>query len=120
VTTTEPERSVVNEQTYAPDWRTVITYASPGPEPYLLVDEPELRVLVAGLEPGGRIPPHPERRAVYHALEGEGFLFLDGTAMPFRAGAIIVAPEGSTRGIEAVTRLAFMAVRIGPDPMGGP
>jgi quercetin dioxygenase-like cupin family protein len=99
-----------------PDWHDVVTYSSPGPTPHLVVDEPELRVLVAGLEPGGRIPPHPERRAVYTALDGEGFLFLDGVAIPFREGAIVVAPEGSARGIEAVTRLAFMAVRIGPEP----
>jgi quercetin dioxygenase-like cupin family protein len=106
----------VNEPTYVPDWRTTVAYSSPGPTPSMLLDQPDLRVLVAGLEPGGRIPPHPERRAVYHALEGEGFLFLDGTALPFREGAIVVAPDGATRGIEAVTRLAFMAVRIGPDP----
>jgi quercetin dioxygenase-like cupin family protein len=106
----------VLEGPYIPDWHEVVIYSAPGPTPRLLVDEPELRVLVAGLEPGGRIPPHPERRAVYHALDGEGFLFLDGVALPFREGAIVVAPEGSTRGIEAVTRLAFMAVRIGPEP----
>jgi quercetin dioxygenase-like cupin family protein len=109
----------VNDRSYLPDWRGIVVYSSPGPTPQLLVDEPDLRVLVAGLEPGGRIPPHAERRAVYHALEGEGFLFVDGTALPFREGSIVVVPEGSTRGIEAVTRLAFTAVRMGPDPAEG-
>ena len=106
-------------QAYEPDWHDIVVYSSPGPTPRLLVDEPELRVLVAGLEAGGRIPQHAERRAVYQALEGEGFLFLDGVALPFREGATVVAPEGSTRGIEAVTRLAFLAVRIGPEPDSG-
>lgn len=106
----------MDEQTYTPDWHDVVTYSAPGPTPRLLVDEPELRVLLGGLEPGGRIPPHPERRAIYTALEGEGFLFLDGAALPFREGAVVVAPAGSSRGIEATTRLAFLAVRIGPDP----
>ena len=106
----------MNDHAYEPDWHAVVVYSAPGPTPRLLVDEPDLRVLVAGLEPGGRIPPHAERRAVYHALEGEGFLFLDGAALPFREGAIVVVPDGATRGIEAVTRLAFLAVRIGPDP----
>lgn len=105
----------MNEQSYTPDWHDVVSYSAPGPTPRLLVDEPDLRVLVAGLEPGGRIPPHAERRAVYQALAGEGFLFLDGVALPFREGAVVVAPDGATRGIEAVTRLAFMAVRIGPE-----
>lgn len=106
----------MDDKAYTPDWHDVVTYSEPGPTPTLLVDEPELRVLVAGLEPGGRIPPHVERRAVYHALEGEGFLFLDGVALPFREGAVVIAPEGASRGIEATTRLAFFAVRIGPDP----
>ena len=109
----------MSKPSYTPDWHDVISYSSPGPTPRLLVDEPDLRVLVAGLEPGGRIPPHSERRAVYHALSGEGFLFLDGVGLPFREGAIVVAPDGATRGIEAVTRLAFMAVRIGPEPAAG-
>jgi len=104
------------DRAYVPDWHDIVVYSSPGPTPHLLVDEADLRVLVAGLEPGGRIPPHPERRAVYQALAGEGFLVLDGVALPFREGAIVVAPEGSTRSIEAVTQLAFMAVRIGPEP----
>lgn len=96
------------------DWHDVVAYSAPGPQPALLVDEEELRVLVGGLEPGGRVPPHAERRAVYHALDGEGVFHLDGEALPFRAGAVVVAPAGSERGIEAVTRLAFLAVRIGP------
>lgn len=103
------------ERVHIPDWRSVITYSSPGPTPRLLVDEPDLRVLVAGLEPGGRIPPHPAPRAVYHALDGEGVVVLDGERLSFGAGTIIVAPEGSTRGIEAVSRLAFMAVRLGAE-----
>ena len=103
----------MDPRTFTPDWRDVVTYAAPGPKPALLVDEEDLRVLVGGLEPGGQIPPHSERRAVYHALEGEGIFHLDGEAHPFRAGAVVVAPLGSTRGIDAVTRLAFLAVRIG-------
>jgi quercetin dioxygenase-like cupin family protein len=106
----------VSKPSYTSHWHDVVQYSSPGPTPHLLVDEPDLRVLVAGLEAGGRIPPHAERRSVYHALSGEGFVFLDGVALPFGEGAIVVAPDGSTRGIEAVTRLAFMAVRIGPEP----
>ena len=106
----------MTDPTYEPDWRDLVVYSAPGPAPRVLVDQPDLRVLVAGLEPGGRIPPHAERRAVYHALEGEGVMLLDGAELPFRAGAIVVAPDGATRGIEAVTRLAFLAVRVGPEP----
>jgi len=110
----------MDTRTFTPDWRDVVVYAAPRPQPALIVDEEDLRVLVVGLEAGGQVPPHPERRAVYHALEGEGVFHLDDMAMPFRAGAVVVAPAGSTRGIDAVTRLAFLAVRVGgPIDAGG-
>jgi quercetin dioxygenase-like cupin family protein len=105
----------MTEHAYAADWRAIVEYSAPGPKPAILHDAPELRVLVAGLEPGGRIPPHPGPQAVYHALDGEGILHLDGTPLPFAAGAIVVAPAGVTRGIEAVTRLAFLGVRLGEE-----
>ena len=105
----------MDPRTFVPDWHDVVTWSAPGPSPALLVDEEDLRVLVAGLEPGGRIPPHPGPRGVYHALEGEGRYTLDGEVLDFRAGAIVVAPAGAVRGIEAVTRLAFLAVRLGEE-----
>ena len=54
----------MDPSTFFPDWHTLVRYSAPGPEPVLLRDDPDLRVLLAGLEPGGRIPPHPERLAV--------------------------------------------------------
>jgi quercetin dioxygenase-like cupin family protein len=102
-------------ETVFPSWRDLVRYASPGPQPTLLCDEPDLRVLVAGLEPGGRIPPHPGPRAVYHFLEGEGVMVLDGRSHPVTAGVTVIAPAGSTRGIEAVSRLAFLGVRLGSE-----
>ncbi|MEO8207652.1 MAG: cupin domain-containing protein [Chloroflexota bacterium] len=100
---------------YIPDWRERVTYSAPGPQPALLVDEPDVRVLIAGLEPGGRIPPHPERFAVYHFLEGAGTMTVDGERYALSPGATVIAPAGSARGIEAATRLAFIATRVGPD-----
>lgn len=101
---------------YLPDWRERITYSAPGPQPTIMVDEPELRVLIAGLEPGGQIPPHPERLAVYHFLEGTGTMIVDGERHRVRAGSTMITPAGSSRGMEAETRLAFIATRVGPEP----
>lgn len=105
----------MDSETIFPDWRTLVTWSSPGPQPAILHDEPELRVLVAGLEPGAGIPPHPGPRAVYHVLEGEGEVLLGGEAHPIAAGMTIVAPAGATRGFRAVTRLAFLGVRLGEE-----
>ncbi len=101
--------------TFSPDWHELVTYAAPRPQPAFLRDEEGLRVLLAGLEPGGHIPAHPERLAVYHFLEGNGSMVVDDERFDLAAGATVIAPRGSRRGIEARTRLAFLAVRIGPD-----
>jgi mannose-6-phosphate isomerase-like protein (cupin superfamily) len=100
---------------FSPDWRELVTYAAPRPQPAFLRDEEGLRVLVAGLEPGGQIPAHPERLAVYHFLEGTGSMMVGDAQFDVAAGATVVAPRGARRGVEAKTRLAFLAVRIGPD-----
>ncbi|MFN8622538.1 MAG: cupin domain-containing protein [Chloroflexota bacterium] len=102
-----------------PDWHQLVHWSTPGPQPELLHDDPGLRVLVAGLEPGAGIPPHPGPRAVYHYLEGEGVLILDGVRHPVSAGMTVVAPAGAVRGMEAVTRLAFLGVRLAEEPSAG-
>lgn len=102
-------------QTFFADWHQLVTFAAPRPQPTLLRDADGLRVLLAGLEPGGEIPAHPERLAVYHVLEGSGSMVVDDERFVLSAGATVIAPRGSRRGIRAETRLAFLAVRVGPD-----
>ncbi len=99
--------------TFIPDWRGLLTYAAPGPQPTILRDDADVRVLLAGLEPGGRVPAHPERLAVYHVLEGRGSMVVDEERVALEPGATVIAPRGARRGIEAETRLAFLAVRVG-------
>jgi quercetin dioxygenase-like cupin family protein len=105
----------MQEHEHFPDWRRLVTYAAPGPAPTLLRDDDEARVLVAGLEPGGRIPVHPERLGIYHVLQGQGVMVVDEARYPLASGTTVIAPRGSRRGIEAETRLAFLAVRVGAD-----
>lgn len=105
---------------YFPDWRELIRYGTAGPEIAILIEGQGHRALLAGLEAGGRIPPHPERLGVYHVLEGTGSMMVDGARYPLSAGVTVIAPEGSSRGFEAETRLAFIAVRVGPEPGSTP
>jgi quercetin dioxygenase-like cupin family protein len=98
-----------------PDWRDVVQWSTPGPQPAILVDEPGLRVLVAGLEPGAGIPVHPGPPAVYHILQGDGWVTFDGKRSEVSAGMTVVVPAGSARGFEARTRLAFLGVRLGEE-----
>jgi mannose-6-phosphate isomerase-like protein (cupin superfamily) len=109
------EEHPVQTAKFIPDWRELVRFAAPRPEPTLIRDEAGFRVLLAGLEPGGAIPVHPERLAIYHILEGHGSMVVDEERFALAAGATVIAPRGSRRGIEAATRLAFLAVRVGPE-----
>ena len=95
-----------------PDWREKVVYSAGGPQPQSLVDNEKFKVLVAGLEPGQKIPPHPEGAAMYHFLEGNGWMIVDGERLPVQPGATVITGAGAARGMEAGTRLAFLAVRV--------
>ena len=49
---------------------------------------------------------------MYHFLEGCGWMIVDDERLPVGPGATVVMPAGTVRGIEAETRLAFLATRI--------
>jgi quercetin dioxygenase-like cupin family protein len=106
----------MDDSIYVPDWRQHVRYSNDGPEMTILDEGHGHKALLAGLEPNGRIPPHPERLGVYHVLDGTGLMTVDGKRYPLSAGVTVIAPEGSARGFEAETRLAFLAVRVGPEP----
>lgn len=94
------------------DWKDRVTFSPDGPQPQILSFDPRLKILVAGLEPGQAIPSHPEGLAVYYILEGSGWMRVDDERFPVSAGATVLTPEGASRGIEASTRLAFLATRV--------
>lgn len=109
----------ITRRPFFPDWRELVTFAAPLPEPAVLRDESGFRALVAGLEPSDEIPAHPERLAVYHVLEGHGEMVVDDSRFALDAGATVITPRGSPRGIKAAMRLTFPAVRVGRDLEGG-
>ena len=84
-----------------------------GPRPQFLVDSEKLTVVVAGLEPGQQIPPHSEALAVYYFLAGDGVMTVNGEAFAVTAGATVIAPPGSARGVRAGGRLTFLAAKAG-------
>jgi quercetin dioxygenase-like cupin family protein len=76
------------------------------------MENDKFKVILAGLEPGQKIPPHPEAQAMYHFLEGAGAMIVDGERLAVEAGATVITPQGAVRGVEAETRLAFLAARV--------
>lgn len=103
----------MNQPTLYPDWKEKVVYSSEGPQPQVLMVNDKVKIVVAGLEPGQIIPEHAEAAAMYHFLDGSGWMLVNGERMAVASGATVVMPAGTVRGMEAETRLAFLAARIG-------
>ena len=93
------------------DWRTAVAHSAEGPQPQFIGDGPNLKVILAGLEQGQRLPPHPESQAVYHFLEGAGTMTVDGESFAVKPGSTVITPAGSIRGLVAESLLSFLAIK---------
>ena len=97
---------------FFPNWKEKVVYPAKGAQPQVLEENNKVKVLVVGLEAGQNIPAHPETQGVYIFLEGNGRMLVNEEPYLVEAGATVIAPDGTSRGIEATTRLSFVAVRI--------
>jgi quercetin dioxygenase-like cupin family protein len=97
---------------FYPSWKEKIVFSGEGPHPQTLLETEKSKALIAGLEPGQKIPSHPEGPAIYYFLEGNGNMTVDEEVFPVNPGVIIVTPAGAVRGMHAETRLVFLAVRV--------
>ena len=102
----------MNQTPFFPNWRDEVIFSAGGPQPQVLHEDDKVKVVVVGLEPGGRIPAHAGGAGVYHFLEGAGQMAVGDETFAVQAGSTLVIPAGATRGLTAHTRLAFIAVRI--------
>ena len=100
------------ETTMTAMWQDFVVYGDERPSPQTMMENDQVRVIIAGLKPGQRIPVHPEAAAVYHFLEGTGVMTVDDAQFPVQQGSVIVMDEGVRRGLVAETQLVFMAVRL--------
>lgn len=91
-------------------------FAPGNPQPQTVFAEEPLKVITTGLDIGQKIPVHPEGLVVYIFLQGSGWMIVDDERMQVGAGATIITLSGAHRGIEANTRLVFLAVRISNYP----
>ncbi|MCB9420093.1 MAG: cupin domain-containing protein [Ardenticatenaceae bacterium] len=102
----------MEKTTLYPHWEEIIVYSDAGPQPQILLANEKIKFILAGLEPGQQIPEHAEAQAVYHFLAGRGWMTVDSERLAVSPGVTIVMPEGAVRGMQAETRLAFLATRI--------
>ena len=95
-------------QIYFADTKSKAVFAADGPKPQFLIDTPQFKALVVGLEEGGQIPLHPGEAAMYHFLEGQGLMTVDEETFAVKPGVTIVVPSGAKRGMNAKTRIVFL------------
>src|SRR5512146_1718274 len=100
------------EQTITTRWEERVKYSEAGPEPQVLADDGQMKVVLCGLRPGQAIPTHPEGKSVFTILEGEGMMTVNDQTFPVAQGMTVLVPAGGRRGIQAKTRLVFQAVRV--------
>ncbi len=97
-----------NSQNYFVDIKSKAVFTTEGPKPQFMIDTPQFKALVVGLEAGGQIPAHPGEVAMYHFLEGTGLMTVGDEAFEIRPGVTIVVPSGVKRGMNARTRVVFL------------
>ncbi|HMS00420.1 MAG TPA: cupin domain-containing protein [Anaerolineales bacterium] len=93
---------------YFPDTKSKAVFSTDGPKPQFLIDAPQFKALVVGLEAGQQIPVHPGETAMYHFLEGEGLMTVGEETFAIKPGVTVIAPSGSKRGMNAKTRVVFL------------
>jgi quercetin dioxygenase-like cupin family protein len=98
---------------YYADARQQVRYTPEGPQPQFVLDVDQTKIVLAGLEPGQRIPTHPEAMGLYTILEGTGSMQVGEEVFPLSPGTVVVVPAGMARGVVAETRLSFVAARFG-------
>ena len=100
--------SDTTSQIYFVDVKEKAVFATDGPKPQFLIETPQFKALVVGLEAGGQIPVHPGETAMYHFLEGTGLMTVGDESFEIKPGVTIVVPSGERRGMNAKTRVVFL------------
>lgn len=95
-------------EVYFAETKSKAVFAADGPKPQFLLDTPQFKALVVGLEAGGQIPVHEGEAAMYHFLEGEGLMTVDDETFAIKPGVTVIAPSGTRRGMNAKTRIIFL------------
>ncbi len=80
--------------------------------PQILCAAPDAKAPLICLELGQEIPAHPSGTGIFYVLEGKGIMYLDDEEISVTKGSVVVAPEGSKRGIKGVERLVAVAVHV--------
>lgn len=80
--------------------------------PQILYVSPTLKIPLICLEAGQEIPPHPSGEGIFYVMEGNGMMVVGDKEVPLSSGEVVVAPEGSKRGIKAIEKVVALAFHV--------
>jgi quercetin dioxygenase-like cupin family protein len=104
-------RKVMTQPIHYSAWQETIQYGEAGPNPQKIIETDNFRTVMVGLKADQKVPIHPAPASTYYFLSGTGQMFVGDETFAIQAGAIVVVPDGATRGIHAETDLAFLGAQ---------
>ena len=82
--------------------------------PNILFASPKVKMPLICMEPGQEIPSHGGHSVgIFYVKEGKGVFTLDDKKIDMEKDMIIVAPEGSSRGMKCLERMVVIAISVG-------
>lgn len=82
--------------------------------PNILFASPKVKMPLICMEPGQEIPPHGGHSVgIFYVKEGKGVFTLDNQNIDMEKDMIIIAPEGSSRGMKCIERMVVLAISVG-------
>lgn len=82
--------------------------------PNILYVSPGIKMPLICMEPGQEIPPHGGHAVgIFYVKEGKGVFTLDNQKIDMEKGSVIVAPEGSARGMRCIEKMVVLAISAG-------
>jgi quercetin dioxygenase-like cupin family protein len=83
----------------------------------LLLDSPEVRLVVFRIAPGQQVPPHVSKsRVTLKVLEGSGILSGGDSEMPCSAGDVVTYEPGELHGMRSTGQEMLLLATITPRP----
>lgn len=81
--------------------------------PNILYASPKVKMPLICMESGQEIPPHEGHSVgIFYVKEGKGVFTLDDRKIDMEKEMIIIAPEGSSRGMKCVERMVVLAISV--------
>jgi len=82
--------------------------------PNILYASPKVKMPLICMEPGQEIPPHGGQSVgIFYVKEGKGVFTLGDKKIDMKKDMVIIAPEGTLRGMQCVERMIVLAISIG-------